>query len=69
MSVNKYSLSLTGVNCMNCVGKITTALREHDPDISFVINDNKDRADLISALEPNQAVDIIQETGDRKSVV
>lgn len=53
---------------MSCVGKITTALREHDPDLSFVINDNKDRAALISTLKSSQAIDIIQETGYQAAV-
>ena len=63
MNVRQYSLSLSGVNCMNCVGKITSALKEIDPDISFIINDKKDRAELITILKPEQAIQVITEAG------
>ncbi|PWI34438.1 Cu+ exporting ATPase [Vibrio albus] len=69
MSTNTYSLSLSGVNCMKCVGKITTSLREHDPDISLVINDSKDQADLITELAPQEAIEIITETGYQAATI
>ncbi|MBE3869913.1 hypothetical protein HJ160_13245 [Vibrio parahaemolyticus] len=63
MKVEEYSLALSGVSCGNCVTKIVSALRESDPDISLVINNSKDKADLITTLEPENAIQIISSTG------
>ncbi|MCR9299123.1 heavy metal translocating P-type ATPase [Vibrio fluvialis] len=63
MKVKEYSLALSGVSCGNCVTKIVSALRESDPDISLVINNSKDKTDLITTLEPENAIQIISSTG------
>ncbi|WP_038173722.1 heavy metal translocating P-type ATPase [Vibrio pacinii] len=63
MKTRQFSLALTGVNCSSCVAKIYNALRESDPDVSVTINESKDKAVLITSLQPEQAVPEISSVG------
>ncbi|PJC86573.1 copper-translocating P-type ATPase [Vibrio sp. HA2012] len=69
MSNHNFALSLSGVNCMKCVAKITTVLREQDPDISLVMNKSKDRADFITQLTPEQAIALIEQAGYSSALI
>jgi P-type Cu+ transporter len=63
MSTQHYSLSLQGVNCMKCVGKITASLAAQDPMVMVTVSPSKDNADLITTLNPESAIEIINTAG------
>lgn len=63
MNTTQYSLALSGINCGRCVAKIVDELRERDPDVSFTINETKHRAELITTLMPESAIEVIAKLG------
>jgi P-type Cu+ transporter len=63
MSTQHYSLSLQGVNCMKCVGKITASLTAQDPTLTLTINSSKDKADLVTTISPERAIELITQVG------
>lgn len=68
MNTTQYSLALSGINCGRCVAKIVDGLRERDPDVSFTINDTKHRAELITTLMPESAIEVIAKLGYAASI-
>ena len=68
MNTTQYSLALSGINCGRCVAKIVDGLRERDPDVSFTINDTKNRAELITTLQPESAIEVIAKLGYAASI-
>jgi Cu+-exporting ATPase len=68
MNTTQYSLALSGINCGRCVVKIVDGLRERDPDVSFTINDTKNRAELITTLLPENAIEILTALGYAASI-
>ena len=68
MNTTQYSLALSGINCGRCVAKIVDGLRERDPDVSFTINDTKNRAELITTLLPESAIEVLAKLGYAASI-
>jgi Cu+-exporting ATPase len=63
MNNQQFSLVVSGVSCMKCVGKLTSALKEQDPTISLMINEKKDLINLTTTLDSDTAIQIITSAG------
>jgi len=63
MPQNNINLSISGIRCMKCVGKITTSLQQHDPELVMLLNENKDLASITTHLSVQKTVELINEAG------
>lgn len=63
MNNQPLSLAVSGVSCMNCVAKLTSALKDKDPTISLLINEKKDLMHLTTTLDSDTAIQIITSVG------
>ena len=63
MNNQQFSLVVSGVSCMKCVGRLTSALKDQDPTISLMINEQKDLINLTTTLDSDTAIQIITSAG------